>query len=147
MFTTSGTYPWSFLTHIFHNGQPSYGSDYEHFEVMTSTYPRGTLDSVDSLLAATLYHENPDRNPLFSGVRVARFLVFCVELCRSFPIPFLLVIVLSVPLRFTVSDYPFGIFKLFLILYSSLVKYELSGMCCAVLAIVMQSHDQMIIIS
>ena len=25
MFTTSGTYPWSFVTQIFHIGQPSYG--------------------------------------------------------------------------------------------------------------------------
>jgi len=32
------------------------------FEVMTSTLPRGTLGSVASLLAATLYQENPDRN-------------------------------------------------------------------------------------
>jgi hypothetical protein len=28
VFTTSGTYPWSFMTHIFHNnGQPSHGGD------------------------------------------------------------------------------------------------------------------------
>ena len=25
--TTSGTYPWSFVTHIFHNGQPGHGGD------------------------------------------------------------------------------------------------------------------------
>ena len=25
VFTTSGTYPWSFVTQIFHNGQPSRG--------------------------------------------------------------------------------------------------------------------------
>jgi len=25
--TTSGTYPWSFVTQIFHNGQPSHGGD------------------------------------------------------------------------------------------------------------------------
>ena len=35
--TTSGTYPWSFVTHIFHNGQPSHGGDRKTFEVMTST--------------------------------------------------------------------------------------------------------------
>jgi hypothetical protein len=29
---------------------------------MTSTLPKGTLGSVASLLAATLYHGNPDRN-------------------------------------------------------------------------------------
>jgi hypothetical protein len=27
VFTTSGTYPWSFVTQIFHNGQPSYDGD------------------------------------------------------------------------------------------------------------------------
>ena len=27
VFTTSGTYPWSFVTHIFHNGRPSHGDD------------------------------------------------------------------------------------------------------------------------
>ena len=35
--TTSGTYPWSFVTKIFHNGQPSRGGDRKTFEVMTST--------------------------------------------------------------------------------------------------------------
>ena len=48
--TTSGTYPWSFVTQIFHNCQPSHGSDRKI--VMTSTLLRGTLDSVASLLAA-----------------------------------------------------------------------------------------------
>jgi hypothetical protein len=32
------------------------------FEAMTSTLPKRTLGSVASLLAATLYQENPDRN-------------------------------------------------------------------------------------
>ena len=35
--TTSATYPWSFVTQIFHNGQPSHGSDRKSFEVMSST--------------------------------------------------------------------------------------------------------------
>ena len=43
MFTTSETYPWSFVTHIFHNGQPSHGGDRTIFEVMTSTLPKETL--------------------------------------------------------------------------------------------------------
>ena len=59
---TSGTYPWSFVTQIFHNGQPSHGGDRKIFEVMTSTLPKGTLGSVASLLAATLYQGNLDRN-------------------------------------------------------------------------------------
>ena len=37
VFTTSGIYPWSFVTRIFHNGQPSHGDDRKTFEVMTST--------------------------------------------------------------------------------------------------------------
>jgi hypothetical protein len=35
--TTSGTYPWSFVTQIFHSGQPSRGGDRKTFEVITST--------------------------------------------------------------------------------------------------------------
>ena len=37
VFTTSGTHPWSFVTQIFHTGQPSHGVDRKTFEVMTST--------------------------------------------------------------------------------------------------------------
>jgi hypothetical protein len=37
VFTTSGTYPWSFVTQIFHSGQLSHGSDRKTFEVMIST--------------------------------------------------------------------------------------------------------------
>jgi hypothetical protein len=35
VFATSGTYPWSFFTQIFHNGEPSHGGDRKTFEVMT----------------------------------------------------------------------------------------------------------------
>jgi hypothetical protein len=63
MFTTSGTYPWSFvMTHIFHNGQPCHGGDRKTFEIMTSTLPIGSLGLVASMIAATLYQGNPDRN-------------------------------------------------------------------------------------
>jgi len=41
---------------------------------------------------------------VFSGVRVARYLVFCVMFCRSLFVLFLLTIILSA-LRFTASDY------------------------------------------
>ena len=37
VFATSGTYPWSFVTQIFHNGQPSHGGDRKTFEMMTTT--------------------------------------------------------------------------------------------------------------
>jgi hypothetical protein len=43
---TSGTYPWSFVTQLFHIGQPSHGDDSKIFEVMTSTSPTGTLGTV-----------------------------------------------------------------------------------------------------
>jgi hypothetical protein len=48
--------------------------------------------------------------PVFSGVYVTWSLALSVMFCRSWLV--LLAIVLSV-LRFTDSDYPFGIFKLF----------------------------------
>ena len=48
----------------------------------------------------------------YSGVCVTRSLM-CI-FCRSLFVLFLLAIVLSVLLRLTDSDYPFGIFKLFL---------------------------------
>jgi hypothetical protein len=53
---------------------------------------------------------------VFRGVRVTRSLVLCVMFCRSLFVVFILFlldIVLSV-LRFTDSNYPFDIFKLFL---------------------------------
>ena len=61
----------------------------------------------------------PEFTPDFSGVPVPQSLVLCVcfvDICLSFV---LLAIVLSV-LRFTDSDYPLGIFKLFF-------KYENLG--------------------
>jgi hypothetical protein len=45
-----------------HNDQPSHGGDRRVFGVMTSTLPKGTLGSVASLLAATLYQGNSYRN-------------------------------------------------------------------------------------
>jgi hypothetical protein len=56
VFMTSGTYPWSFVTQIFHNGQPSHGGDRKIFEVMTSTLSKETLGSITSLLGATLFN-------------------------------------------------------------------------------------------
>ena len=53
-------------------------------------------------------------SPVFSGVHIAQSLVFCVMCSISLFLLFHLVIVLSVLLRFTDSDYPFGILKLFL---------------------------------
>ena len=66
-----------------------------------TAYPSGTLEFT------------PDIN----GVHVTQSLVFCVVLCSPLFVPlsvFHLTIVLSVR-RFTSSDYPFVIFKLFLL--------------------------------
>jgi hypothetical protein len=55
--------------------------------------------------------------PVFIGFRVTRSLVLYVcfvDRCLSF-CTFLFATVLSVLLRYTDSDYPFGIFKLFLV--------------------------------
>ena len=37
VFTTSGTYLWSSVIHVFHSGQPSHGCDRKAFEMMIST--------------------------------------------------------------------------------------------------------------
>ena len=50
------------MTQIFHIGQPSHGGDRKIFEVMTSTLPKGTLGSVASLLAGTLYQGHHNTN-------------------------------------------------------------------------------------
>jgi len=62
VFTTSGTYPWSFVTQEFHSGQPSHGCYSKLSQWWLEFNRRGTIGSVASLLAATLYRENPDKN-------------------------------------------------------------------------------------
>ena len=81
MFTTSRTYPWSLLTQKFHSGQTGHGGDRIIFEVMTSTFPKGTLGSVASLLAATLYKGKPDKNHmLWNIVSSERYILHMQEL-------------------------------------------------------------------
>jgi hypothetical protein len=65
--------------------------------------------------AGTAYPSGASEFSGFSGVPVALSLVFCAMCCRLLFVLFLLTIVLSVLLRFTASDYPFDIFKLFMI--------------------------------
>ena len=77
-------------------------------------YERGRfVPHVEQELLTFLEHLSSP--PVFSGIPVARSLVFSVMFCRSLIVllSFLLAIMLSV-LRFTASDYLFGIFKLFL---------------------------------
>ena len=59
--------------------------------------------------AGTTYHSGAP--PVFSGVRVARCLVFYLLCCISLFDTFSMAIVLSV-FRFTASGYPFDTFKL-----------------------------------
>ena len=59
--------------------------------------------------------------PVFSGVRVTRFLVLYVCFVCPFEL-FLFDIVLSVLFRYTDSDHPFGIFKLFLHNHTELTR-------------------------
>ena len=142
-----GEYPWSFVTQSYRNDQIGHSGDHKTFEVMTSTEPLETLDSV---VSSTLYHENYNRNQkfwkiawtesyilhmqvllvchclpfqrtwvhprFFSGVRVTRYLLlyYILQIVVCPFVLFLLAIVLFVLLRFTDSDYPFDIFKLFL---------------------------------
>ena len=70
--------------------------------------------------AGTTYPSGaPEFTLCFSGVRVTRSLVLYIIFCRSLFVSyvlFLLAIGLSALFRLRDSDYPFGIFKLFLIL-------------------------------
>ena len=60
------------------------------------------------------YYINDEMNRYFSGVHVAQFLnFFKILLCGSLFVLFRFALALSF-LRYTVSDYSFGIFKLFL---------------------------------
>jgi hypothetical protein len=50
---------------------------------MTSTSLRGTFGSVASLLAATLYQRNPDRNhELWNIVSTELFSQICIDFCN-----------------------------------------------------------------
>jgi len=55
VFTTSGTYPWSFVTQVFHSGQPSHDCDSKLSQWWLEFNRRGTIGSVASLLAVTFY--------------------------------------------------------------------------------------------
>ena len=91
----------------------------KHFPVLSSfmTYHRVynyiNTTGVTSGAATVNPSGEPEFTPVLSSVHVTRSLVLCVcfvDCCLSF-FPFLLAIMLFV-LRFTHSDYPFGIFNL-----------------------------------
>jgi len=65
--------------------------------------------------AGTAYPSGaPEFTPGFKGGSCYSIFSFMCMFCRSLFVLFLLAIVLSVLLRYADSDYPFGIFKLFL---------------------------------
>jgi len=65
--------------------------------------------------AGTTYPSGaPEFTPVFSGVSVGRSLVFCVVFWALLFVLFILDIAYSALHRLTASNYPFGIFKLFL---------------------------------
>ena len=67
---------------------------------------------------------------VFSGVRAARSLVFCVMYCKRLFVLFLLVIVLSLLLRFTDSEYPLVSSYYFLFFFREYIQqhlYRLEG--------------------
>ena len=66
----------------------------------------GTTYGAETAYPSGAHEFTPD----FSGVRVARSLVLYVVFCISLYVFFLLAIVLSVLLRVSDFDYPFGIF-------------------------------------
>jgi hypothetical protein len=54
LFTTSGTYPWSFVTQIFHNGHPSHGGD-NTVSLRICLNPSVYCINVDCLIVSILY--------------------------------------------------------------------------------------------
>ena len=75
MITTNRTYLWSLLTQIFRDGQPGHVGDRKAFEVMTSTWPLGTLVPVSFLLAATLYQKDKFWNIHWETSDIPYFLI------------------------------------------------------------------------
>ena len=99
-----------------------WGSCYSIFSFIRNVF--SFLQIVDIVLSVLRFTDSkyPSGAPAFNlgfyGVDVTRSLFQCVIFCRSLFVLlsfFLLAIMLSVLLRFTNSDYPFGFFKLFLL--------------------------------
>jgi hypothetical protein len=76
VFTTSGTYPWSFVTQIFHNGQPSHTHIYYtnipcDCGQYTRIFSRGTLNCMDVLYCPTPTAEGNITHPC-NSIKVPR---------------------------------------------------------------------------
>jgi hypothetical protein len=75
--------------------------------LINGLYKCNTTGATSAALTAYLSGA-PGLTSVFSVVRVALYLLFCVVFCKSL----FLVIILPV-LQFTASDYSFGVFKVF----------------------------------
>jgi len=92
----------------------THGRDITYNRICNKSNTKGTTCETE-----IAYHSvAPEFIPVFSAVRVVRFLVFCLMLCIS--LFALLAIALSVVLRLTASDYLFDIFRLFSIDFGSI---------------------------
>jgi hypothetical protein len=101
---------------VYFDNDPNTSRSFPHSWLITGFVTRLTrrVPLVEQELLTLPEHQSS--SPVFSVVRVTRSLVLCVcfvDHYLSFVL-FLLIIVFSVLLRHTDSDYPFGIFKLFL---------------------------------
>ena len=91
-----------------------YGRQHDLVNCYGTSVSQMTTDMFHLSLTLLTLPKHLSSPPVFSGVCFTRSLVLCVMFCRSLFVLFLLAIMLSVHLRFTDSDYHFGIFKLFL---------------------------------
>jgi hypothetical protein len=87
VFTTSGTYLWSFVTYSITVNQVVVTVKLS--KVMTSTCPRGTLGSVASLLIAAIFYQgNSDRNhKLWNILSTERYILHMQVLMECCYIP------------------------------------------------------------
>ena len=72
--------------------------------------------------------EHMSSSPVLSGVRVSRYLLFCVLFWRLVFVLFRLAIVLPVRLRLMDSGYPFDIFKFFVLFVNIISVMNISEM-------------------
>ena len=82
-------------------------------ELTVTTHWYDLKDAITLYIGYQIYtRRNLSERSVFSGIRVTGSLVLRAMFYRLLFVFLLLVIVLSVPLRFTDYDYHFGIFKL-----------------------------------
>ena len=76
LLTTSGTYPWSFVTQIFHNGQPGRGADRKTFESDDFNLTKRNPWFSSILVSSNSLSRKPDRNHnLWNIVSTERYIL------------------------------------------------------------------------